>query len=59
MASKLLKLVLPVGSFATGAYFYNNDVNPLRTAYSYVTSTEKKTFDEMFPRGEWNENWDL
>uniref|UniRef100_A0A1I7TLW3 Serine/threonine-protein phosphatase PGAM5, mitochondrial n=2 Tax=Caenorhabditis tropicalis TaxID=1561998 RepID=A0A1I7TLW3_9PELO len=62
MVSKLLKFGMPSVAAAAGILLLNDDSKQLpifRTASAFTNHHNGKSFDEHFPRGEWDKNWDF
>ncbi|KAK6017001.1 phosphoglycerate mutase family protein [Ostertagia ostertagi] len=52
-----MKVAACVSGCAVAAKFW--DDGTLRKAYAFTAASERKTFDEHFPRGTWDDNWDF
>ncbi|CCD70516.1 Serine/threonine-protein phosphatase Pgam5, mitochondrial [Caenorhabditis elegans] len=62
MVSKIIKLGVPTATLAVGTLLLGDDEKRsafFRTASAFTQNHGHKTFDEHFPRGEWDKNWDF
>ncbi|KAK5984866.1 hypothetical protein GCK32_022379 [Trichostrongylus colubriformis] len=51
-----MKVAACVSGCAVAAKLW--DDGTIRKAYAFVSASERKTFDDHFPRGTWDDNWD-
>lgn len=62
IGSRLLKAALPICGAAAGTYLLTTEpAPPVRTALAFAKSpaTGYQSFDDLFPRGTWDDNWDF
>ncbi|CAB3411316.1 unnamed protein product [Caenorhabditis bovis] len=60
--SKAIRIAIPTAVAGLGAYALSDEQNReaiVRKAYAFTGKHSSKSFDEHFPRGVWNENWDF
>ncbi|PIC45350.1 hypothetical protein B9Z55_005402 [Caenorhabditis nigoni] len=61
MVSKILMYGLPSAAVAVGTALLNEDNRNtiFRKGFAFTQNHTPKSFDEHFPRGEWDKNWDF
>uniref|UniRef100_A0A8R1HKC8 Serine/threonine-protein phosphatase PGAM5, mitochondrial n=1 Tax=Caenorhabditis japonica TaxID=281687 RepID=A0A8R1HKC8_CAEJA len=62
MVSTLMKVGVPSAAAAVGVFLLSDDEGRnllFRKAGAFTNNHSAKSFDEHFPRGEWNRNWDF
>ncbi|CAI2342639.1 unnamed protein product [Caenorhabditis sp. 36 PRJEB53466] len=62
VVSKMFKVGVPSAAVAVGVLLLGDDERRdslFRRASAFTTNNHAKSFDEHFPRGEWNKNWDF
>ncbi|CAL2032695.1 hypothetical protein CAEBREN_05609 [Caenorhabditis brenneri] len=62
IVSRMLKFGVPTAAVTAGVLLLNDEdqgKSMFRTALAFTQNHNGKSFDEHFPRGEWDKNWDF